>query len=370
MIAQWMLAAAAMSLVLTVAGKCAEYLVPRVGLPRRWLWLALMVSSLVLPTVLASRQAPPPSDAAVRVEMQSGPSVGPVSPSLAHARNADGTLLVGWGVASLALVILLGVVHVHGRLQFAGWRSRELLGHDVAVSPDFGPAAVGLIHAQVVLPEWVFDLPMEEQRLVLRHELEHISAGDHFVLLAGVVMAVVMPWNAALWWQLRRLRVAMELDCDARVAPRPVDRPRYSQLLLRARAHQFSHRAALAFLPTPSVLAERLHALLDSSPLSSRQLVTWGGAALAAISVVTCVPVPSLRPSAAPPAVSSAPVTSHPRYDSLVRVIPVGAPGHPRYDSLVPYVPSGASSARGVFVGVGAAVTPAKPDSGSNPQGH
>ena len=26
-----------------------------------------------------------------------------------------------------------------------------------------------------------------------------------------------MPWNLALWWQLRRLRLAVEMDCDNRV---------------------------------------------------------------------------------------------------------------------------------------------------------
>ena len=31
-------------------------------------------------------------------------------------------------------------------------------------------------------------------------------------------MAVVlMPWNLPLWWQWRRLRFAIEVDCDARV---------------------------------------------------------------------------------------------------------------------------------------------------------
>jgi hypothetical protein len=26
-----------------------------------------------------------------------------------------------------------------------------------------------------------------------------------------------LPWNVALWWQLMRLRAAIELDCDKRV---------------------------------------------------------------------------------------------------------------------------------------------------------
>ena len=89
--------------------------------------------------------------------------------------------------------------------RFAGWRSRELLGHDVAVSPDFGPAAVGLIHAQIVLPEWVFDLPMEEQHLVLRHEARSTSAPviTSFFLLELCWRSSCLGTSLALWWQLQ-----------------------------------------------------------------------------------------------------------------------------------------------------------------------
>lgn len=346
MIAQWMLAAIAISLALSIAGSCAIRLAPRFGVSRRWVWLAVMVVSIALPLGMALR-APPPEAPRERSSAQANDRVQPsVRRSFDSLAPRNDALLIGWGTASLALILLLGATQFRARAQVARWRHGTLLGHDVAVSPDYGPAAVGLIRARVVLPEWVFDLPPEEQRLVLRHELEHIDAGDRFVLIVGVVMAVAMPWNLALWWQLRRLRVAMELDCDARVAPRAADRPRYGQLLLGARTQLHSHRAALAFLPTPSVLAERLHALLDSPRLSPHRVVAWGAAALAAVSVVTCVPVPSLQPAASGG-------VARPRYDSLQHVVPVNAPGHPRYDSLVPYVQSPVGTARGVLTGGG-----------------
>jgi hypothetical protein len=37
------------------------------------------------------------------------------------------------------------------------------------------------------------------------------------VLGVALLVAVLVPWNLPVWRQLRRLRLAMEVDCDARV---------------------------------------------------------------------------------------------------------------------------------------------------------
>src|SRR5207245_2575555 len=47
---------------------------------------------------------------------------------------------------------------------------------------------------------------------------------------AAVLLA---PWNPLVWWQVRRLRLAVEMDCDARVLARDGDAPAYGELLLR-----------------------------------------------------------------------------------------------------------------------------------------
>ena len=51
------------------------------------------------------------------------------------------------------------------------------------------------------------------------------------MLALAQLALLVMPWNLALWWQIRRLRVAVELDCDARVL-RSGDVRFYGDLLL------------------------------------------------------------------------------------------------------------------------------------------
>ncbi len=68
-----------------------------------------------------------------------------------------------------------------------------MLGETVLVGPDFGPAAVGVCTPGIVLPDWSLELPVDELDLILRHEHEHIRAGDQRLLLAGLVAVVVMP---------------------------------------------------------------------------------------------------------------------------------------------------------------------------------
>lgn len=406
MIDAWMYSVVVLGALIAFGGTFLARLSPRLGVPRRWVWLTLMLVSVLGPVAMALRSAPTPHpepQATLRPEPQARDLQAPCcttawgpSPSLrSGSGRGDSILLLGWAAASLLLAGIFALSHRRVRIELTACQRRELLGATVAVSPDFGPAAVGLLRSEVVLPEWVFDLPHDEQRLVLRHELEHIRAGDHFVLLAGVTLAVLMPWNLGLWWQLRRLRVGMEVDCDARVAPTLRDRPRYAALLLRARSQRKVHRLALALVPAPSALAERLMALLESTRLSTRQAVTWSVSALACGVVVTQVPVPNLNPLLATrrptsaavttaPALTAAPAADNtsdvptrglgvlprraslqrrPRYDSLIPVPVVGAPGHPRYDSLVPYVPGRPTMARGTFTGSLKADSTVRPDS-------
>ncbi len=59
--------------------------------------------------------------------------------------------------------------------------------------------------------------PLETRAIALAHEREHIMARDRLLSLFALVLLIVMPWNPALHWQVRRLRLAIEVDCDARV---------------------------------------------------------------------------------------------------------------------------------------------------------
>jgi beta-lactamase regulating signal transducer with metallopeptidase domain len=87
----------------------------------------------------------------------------------------------------------------------------------IFVAPETGPAAVGLLRPHIVVPRWLLDEDPGTRALVLRHEIEHVRARDTHALFGAAVLEVLFPWNGALRWMVRRLRLAIEIDCDQRV---------------------------------------------------------------------------------------------------------------------------------------------------------
>jgi BlaR1 peptidase M56 len=119
---------------------------------------------------------------------------------------------------------------------------REIIdGHEVWVTPDQGPAVMGCIAPRVLLPRWALELPEAARQLILAHEVEHIASRDACLLLAGVLMVGVAPWNPFLWWQLRRLRLAIEVDCDARLLANNANVRDYGEVLLLASRKALAH---------------------------------------------------------------------------------------------------------------------------------
>jgi TonB family protein len=76
-----------------------------------------------------------------------------------------------------------------------------------------------------------------------------------------------VPWNLPLWWQLRRLRDAVELDCDDRVIKRGADPRVYGELLLEVARHRSALIFPAAALSNPkSLLARRIHKMMHPNP--------------------------------------------------------------------------------------------------------
>jgi hypothetical protein len=84
----------------------------------------------------------------------------------------------------------------------------------------------------IVLPEWTTRLGEEDRRMIVAHEQEHVRARDPWLIHVACLTVTAMPWNAALWWQLRRLRMAVETDCDRRVLASGVDLRAYGTMLI------------------------------------------------------------------------------------------------------------------------------------------
>jgi hypothetical protein len=135
--------------------------------------------------------------------------------------------------------------------------SDQLDGRDVLVSEQIGPAIVGVVKPEIVIPRWALGLPAQDRELVLRHEEEHRRAGDLRVVVGSLVVLALLPWNVPLWWQVRRLRLAVELDCDRRVLAGAHQLRRYASLLVEmGRRRTISRLAALA-LAYPAPFLER-----------------------------------------------------------------------------------------------------------------
>jgi TonB family protein len=135
----------------------------------------------------------------------------------------------------------------------------------VLISRCTGRAVVGFLRPKIVLPEWVLARDEETRRVVVEHEGEHIRARDPYLLLVAIAAVVAMPWNVAVWWQIRRLRLAIEVDCDARVLRRQPDIQRYGMLLLEV--GQFAaggHPALAAFSEPRSFLERRIRVMTRS----------------------------------------------------------------------------------------------------------
>ena len=262
--------------------------------PVRWIWMTMILATVVLTAVVATRgtadspkvagitlpladsllvSAPLPDDSRLAMlgEWIRGTLALPSAAVAATLESAAGLVsrvpagvqqgvALAWGGATLLCIALLLAVHRRVRRSADGWRVAQLLGLDVRVSHDAGPAVIGLRPMEIVVPSWILSRSDVEQRLVLQHEQEHIRARDPLLLLSACVAVALMPWNPALWFALSRLRLAVELDCDRRVLRAGTTPNHYARLLLDLSEH-------------PSRLASSLPALSYSASHLERRLL-------------------------------------------------------------------------------------------------
>ena len=322
MIALWILYALAVGLLATAAAAAVERLLRLWRLPLRGVWALAMLATLAAPLLV--RLAPAPEATvvagpvvAMAVEAPAAPPPAPgLLDRLALLRHAlageaarltrslaplDRPLLLGWAAASALLLLALARSAVVLRRRRQGWEQRVVDGHEVLVAPDTGPAVIGAGRARVVLPAWALDLDRPLRLLMLRHETEHLRAGDPHLLLGGVVAVVLAPWNLALWWQLARLRLAVELDCDRRVLAAHADVERYGLLLMAVgqRAGGLL-RLATPALSEPTRDLERRITAMTSRPPQRRLVPALSLAALAALGLAGACMVPSPNQVAGP----------------------------------------------------------------------
>ncbi len=278
--------------------------------PVRWVWAGAIGGSLLVP--LAAFLFPPlTSDPVVVVPWAisfEAPAAVAIGASPAAQGGATppawlesvGTLLFGLWIGSVAgLGLFLSNSYRRLRREMRSWTPGQVLDSPVLLSPNRGPAVVGVRRAVIVLPRWVVQLEEDLLRLIFLHEREHQRVGDHRLFVLGLVGVVLMPWNPVLWWSLRRLRLGMEFDCDRRVLARGVPEREYAEALLTVGSRiSRTPLVATTFAEPPSGVEARLRRM--TQPLGRlrgpRSLAAASVAGLAL--VLACQSQPPVSPLA------------------------------------------------------------------------
>jgi beta-lactamase regulating signal transducer with metallopeptidase domain len=277
---------------------------------RRFVWLTAVILSVAIPVwMIARSRTPNPAAASPSLGLTSR-IVGESSTALA-ARVAnllsstpteplsryDTPFLVVWStVAALGIVLYSFAMWSLARRRRA-WRSAMVNGERVLVTDAVGPAVVGTLRPEIVVPEWSLGLPEEQRALMIEHERQHVSARDPLMLHAAALVAMLMPWNVAIWWLNRRLRLAVELDCDARVLSCGHDAHTYGTLLLNvcSRRQRVGPVLAPALFERTSSLTKRVLAMSPQRPRFPRSRFTLGAMVAAGIIVLACeMPSPEM----------------------------------------------------------------------------
>jgi len=325
----WMVYAAIVAALLGMAAWTLERILLGAGRPARWLWILALAAAVAMPLATlagtgstgsaprAGVHLPVPEETEIPSVLPSAPSTpGPilqtlrrVSGTLTASIRRLATMLPGTGLSNRTLVLVWGagvsflLLTLGGSMLRLGrhlrrWPVSRLLGTDeVRITPGLGPAVVGVVRPRIVLPRWALELEERHLGLILLHEREHVSARDTLALAGGAVLVLACFWNPALWWMLKRLRAAVEMDCDGRVLARGVPPREYGALLLEVGGRGIQPPLYMAALAEhPNLLERRLRQMRPKSP--RHPILAFAGASVMATGLImvacdTRVPAPT-----------------------------------------------------------------------------
>jgi len=319
----WMLYVVMVTLLLSVGAFLAERAARLKRAGTRWIWITAIIASLALPTLISSVAIELPNVVGEKVaskivvlrqatSQHLSPAIwitGSAAPeSWRPANTVIKQLWLGVSAAMLLALVFSGIqLYVRKRK----WQRETVVGASVLVTGDVGPAVVGLLRPRIVVPRWVTMALPSHQAAVIAHEQSHLEAHDPQLFTLALALLVFMPWNLPLWWQLRRLRYAIEIDCDARVLKGGVDPANYGETLIVVGQRQSAYVGAVAAMSeSKSFLEERIEHMIRK-PVRWRRL---GTATLASLSIaLTALAAQVGPPNANTPAPTAAVPGKHER---------------------------------------------------------
>jgi hypothetical protein len=305
-----LLHAVAVGALLSGAATAAEAALRHRRRPARAVWIAALAATLTAPWWGPALRGPAPV-----LSLPTGLlSLAPEAPTAAPVPDArrwlaaledalardDARVAWGWGTTAALALLLVGASFARLSRRVARLPRGRVAGDEVVLAGDFGPACVGLVRPRVVLPRWALGLEGTELDLVLRHEREHARARDPLLLAGGLVAAALAPWNPGLWWQLVRLRRAVELDCDRRVLAAGAPPAAYGRMLVRMLERLRPRVFPAPALLEPTSFLERRLTLMSASrrtPWHHTVLALALAAGLAVLACETPAPTTPLAPS-------------------------------------------------------------------------
>lgn len=276
----WLLYAVLVSFLAGLAAAAAERGLRLYELPARGAWAVAMLVSAGLPLLAwltGGLPAGVPTLPAIGVGeavARIGETVGAGGGRMPSFPSLDAVLPWAWAAATGGALAWLGLSALRLRRSLDGLPTRTVGGVTVHLTGEEGPACWGVPGrtARVLLPAWLRELAPDLRRLALAHEREHLRRGDSLLAAGGLLVVAAAPWNLPLWWQLRRLRRAVELDCDGRVLEAGADPRAYGRLLLAVGGRACgSARTALPLSENASRLRGRIRSLV-AEPAENRTL--------------------------------------------------------------------------------------------------
>lgn len=293
----WWGYATGLAAALAVAAWAAERLAWHRDRPTRAIWALALVASAAAPLAAWLQVLPAPllggstADAPIAARF-----VGAAAEATSRLPAGLGTWL-SWAWPAATVVLLLMAVASQRGLQrrIRGSRTARIAGVCVWIGARTGPAVFGLLRPRILMPAWIIASPAYQRRLAVVHELHHLRARDLPLLWAAYLLVCAMPWNPAAWWMFRRLRQAVEIDCDRRVLARHGGHRAYGELLVRTAV---SRSPGLALAPglmgRRSLLRRRIERIAGARRATRVSWLLLAPVA-ASLTAALALPVPAQR---------------------------------------------------------------------------
>jgi TonB family protein len=287
----WFVYCAGVALLLALAAHAAEAASRAMGRPGRWAWIFAMALTVLVPAAswLGWRTWSSPVPALSTPLILTLPALTVSTGGATRGPDATTLLVIAWVIASTMLLARIVVDFARLNVARRSWRREVISGVAVLVTPDLGPAVFGLSRTSILLPAWALSIDEDLRHLMLLHEREHVHAHDPSLLATALLLVVVMPWNPLLWMQLHRLRLAVEMDCDARVLRHVPDMHGYGALLLEVGRRRASPIAVLAMSEPVTFLEQRIRAFTRiAGRHAGRRALALGTAAAGLVVLAVC----------------------------------------------------------------------------------